>query len=198
MRKYIPLALLFAALPLSGCFVAGVAAGTTAATTVAEERSVGNAVDDTGIKLTIKNAMLHQQGENLFLKVEVEVVEGRVLLTGTVAKPENAIRAVDLAWRAEGVKEVINEIQVTDKSGVWDYTKDAWISGQIKTKLLFTKNIRSINYNIETVNGVVYLLGLAQNQQELDGVLHIARTTQYVQQVVSHVRFRDDPRRKGM
>lgn len=189
-------ALVSAAFALSGCFAAAVTGAGAGATAVAQERPVGEAVNDSGIYLTIKKLYAQEGNNNLFSKVAINVVEGRVMLSGNVNQPDDAIKAVDLAWRAEGVREVINEIQVNDKSVFSNYAQDAWISTQIKSRLLFTKNIRSINYNIETLNGTVYILGIAQDQNELESVLQIARTTQYVQQVTSYVRLKDDPSRR--
>lgn len=180
---------------LSGCIPALVAGGTESAVVVAQERSVGGAIDDTGILLQIKNKFAKQDYKDLLANVEVKSVEGRVLLTGNVDKPESQIEAVKLAWQVDGVKEVINEIQINDQAGVWNYTRDVWISTQIRSRLLFEKGVRSINYSIITVNQVVYLMGIAQDQTELDKATKIASTTNYVQRVVSYVRLKDDPRR---
>ena len=104
--------------------------------------------------------------------------------------------AVRLAWTVKGVREVIDEIQVNDKSGLADFARDSWIGAQIRSRLLLEKNLRSVNYSVEAVNGVVYLMGIAQDQNELDKATYIASTTAYVKQVVSHVILKDDPRRK--
>ena len=184
-----------ASLLLCGCAAAVVSGATTAGVTIAQERSVGHAVDDVGIVITIKHLFLKSDRQELLARVGLEVVEGRVLLTGSVKDPESAVEAVKLSWRAEGVKEVINEIEVTDKSGLKDFATDTWITAQIKSKLLVTKFLRSINYAVETVNGNVYLFGIAQDTEELNRVIEIARTMQYVQHVTSHVRLKTDPRR---
>lgn len=189
------IALMLLAFTSTGCVVVAGEAATQTAVTVAQERSVGRAVDDTAIYAEIKHLFLQKDINALLIDVGVEVVEGRVLLTGAVRKPETAIEAVRLSWQVDGVREVINEIQVTDKSSLKDYARDVWISAQIKSRLLFAKNIQSINYSIETVNSVVYLIGLAQNEDELGRVVQVARTTKYVQKVISHVRLKTDPRR---
>ena len=82
-----------------------------------------------------------------------------------------------LAWQASGVTEVVNEIRVTDEGGVMNYVRDSWISTQLKTKILIDKDIKSVNYSIETVNGVVFLMGITQNQAELNRVTNHARMT---------------------
>lgn len=180
---------------LNGCVPLVIGGATETAVVVAQERSVGNAVDDAGIFLQIKNLFAKQDYKDLLANVEVKVVEGRVLLTGNVDKPDSQIEAVKLAWQVNGVKEVINEIQINDKSGFWNYAKDVWISTQVRTRLLFGKDIHNINYSVITVNQVVYLMGVAQNQEELNRATNVASTTSYVQRVVSYVRLKDDPRR---
>jgi osmotically-inducible protein OsmY len=180
---------------LPGCAALLIGGGTETAVVVAQERSVGNAIDDAGILLQLKNLYAKQDYKDLLANVTVKVVEGRVLLAGNVDKPDSQIEAVRLAWLVNGVKEVINEVQVSDQSGIWNYTRDVWISSQIRSKMLLEKGVRSINYSVITVNQVVYLMGIAQGQEELDKVTYLASTTSYVQRVVSYVRLKDDPRR---
>ena len=179
-----------------GCVAAVVGAGATTGVTVAQERSVGHAVDDTTIHAQVSSNLL-QASEKLFIKVGVEVVEGRVLLTGSVPKPEDRVEAARLTWQVNGVKEVLNEIEVNDKSGLIDFAKDTWITTQMRTKMLTDSKISDINYSVETVDAVIYLMGIAQNQAELDRVTTHARNIRGVRKVVSHVILKDDPRRKS-
>lgn len=196
MRNESVFALLAAglALALQGCVGAAVGGAATAGVAVAQERSVGAAIDDTTIQLNINSALL-QKNEALFRKVGTEVVEGRVLLTGVVLTPEDRIEAGRLAWTVNGVKEVLNEVAVSDKSSVADFAKDAWITTQLRTKLLGDRLVSDINYSIETVNGTIYLMGIAQSEAELERVTGHARTIRGVQRVVSHVRLKTDPAR---
>jgi osmotically-inducible protein OsmY len=189
------LSLLVAALALSGCWPVLFGAGAETAAIVAQERSVGNAMDDAGILLKIKDRYARADYKDLLANVEIKVVEGRVLLTGNVDKPQSQIDAVREAWLVAGVKEVINEIQINDQAGFTNYAKDTWISAQVKSRLLFTKNIRSVNFSVITVNRVVYLMGIAQDQSELNRVTNVISTTSGVERVVSYVRMKDDPAR---
>lgn len=189
------IAIAMSMLMVSGCVPLLVAGGTETAVVVAQERSIGNAVDDAGILLKIKNLYAQQQDKDMLANVELKSVEGRVLLTGNVDKPQSQIDAVNLAWQVNGVREVINEIQVNDQSGFANYARDVWISTQIRSRLLITKDVRSINYSVITVNQVVYIMGIAQDQSELDRVTGVASTTNYVQRVVSYVRLKEDPMR---
>lgn len=193
--KKILLPIASVSLLLSGCIPVLLAGGTETAVVAAQERTVGGAVDDAGILLSIKGLYAKRDFKDLLGNVEIKSVEGRVLLTGNVDKPDSQIEAVRLAWTVQGVREVINEIQINDQSGFMNYTRDVWISTQVRSRLIFGKQIRSINYSVITVNQVVYLMGIAQSQDELDRATNVASTTSYVQRVVSYVRMKDDPSR---
>ena len=186
--------LLAGSLSLSACGELLIGAAATTGVAIAEERSVGDAVDDLTIRAEL-NHLFFRDNVELYRDVSFSVVEGRVLLKGTVSTPENRIHALRIAWRAAGVREVINEIQVTDDSGILDYARDTWISAQLKAKLLVDGDVRSINYSVETVNGTVFLLGIAQDETELARVTEHARDIEDVKRVVSHVVMKDDRRR---
>jgi len=179
---------------LAGCTPVGVAVGGAAAAGVAasEERGLQGALDDTEIRLQINHLWL-QESEVLFREVNLQVQEGRVLLSGNVPDPETRVAAVRLAWQADGVREVINEIEVADTSSLTDLARDTWIATKLKTRLLLDRDVLSINYSIEVVNGVVYLMGVAQGQAELDRVIGHAKDVSYVRRVVSYVRLKNVP-----
>ena len=121
----------------------------------------------------------------------MDVLEGRVMLTGSVEQIDERIEATKLAWGIEGVNEVINEIQISNDEDILDYADDLVMKTKINAKLLLEKNILSLNYSIEVVNGVVYLIGIAQNQKELDAVIEISKKTYGVTSVISYVRLKD-------
>lgn len=179
-------------LSLQGCVGAVVGAGATAGTAAMEERGLAGAADDTALRLRI-NALLSKKDERLWRKVGMQVYMGRVLLTGTVETEEMRAEAVRLAWEAKGVKEVINELQLADSDGASGFARDTWISTQLKSALLFDKQVSSINYSIETVRGTVYLIGLAQDRTELDRVMNHARGLSYVKKVVNYVQIKRPP-----
>ena len=158
---------------------------------------MGAAVDDTAIQLQIKHHLL-QASDDLFVRVSSEVHEGRVLLTGVVPTPEDRVEAVRLAWQASGVQEVLNEIQVSDRDGIIDYFKDAKITAQLRFQMLRDQDVSDINFSVETVNGIVYLMGIARTGSELEKITTYARNIAGVQKVISHVRLGDGrPREKS-
>jgi osmotically-inducible protein OsmY len=184
-----------AAFGLGGCISMAIGAGATTAVAASSEKGIGGTVDDTIIRTTI-NTLWMDTNIDMWRELGLDVSEGRVLITGKVDKPEWRVEAVKAAWRAEGVKEVINEIKVTDEGGLGNYARDAWISNQLRTRLLFDKQVMAVNYSVDTVDQVIYLMGIARDQHELDVVINYARSLAYVKQVVNYVILRDDPRRK--
>ncbi|MTJ80286.1 MAG: BON domain-containing protein [Telmatospirillum sp.] len=190
------LAILGLTLPTTGCITAVVGSAAAVGVGAAEERGFEGAVDDTKIRTSINNLWLSEDLE-VFRDITLTVNEGRVMLTGSVKKPETRIEAVRLAWQAPGVRQVLDEIQVEDKSGFSDYASDVWIANKLRTQLMFDSKVKNINYTIDVVNGVVYLMGIAQSQDELDRVIAYARDTSSVKRVVSHVVLKGDPNRQS-
>jgi osmotically-inducible protein OsmY len=196
MHKIRTLSVLSLVFLLTGCeLFLTVGSIVTGGYAVVQERSVGQAIDDSTITSKIFSLYVQEDVNELIEEVGVEVSEGRVLLTGSVVKPETRVNAVRLAWQPRGVKEVINEIQIIDKNSWKSYSKDVWITTQLASRLLVEKGVRSANYTIDTVNGVVYLMGIAQDEEELDTVTYIAGIVKGVKKVISHVRLKDDPLR---
>lgn len=175
---------------------AAVGAAGAVGATVTQERGVSGVLSDTRIRLEI-NHYWFQASEEIFSKINLQVQEGRVLLTGTIADPQTRVDAVRLAWQADGIKEVINEIEVDDDTTVTDWTRDIKISQQLKNKLLFDKDVSSLNYSIEVVNQRIYLIGVAQDQAEMDRVIAHAKDIAYVRGLVNYVRLKDDPARSS-
>ncbi len=183
-------------LVLAACTPTTVAVGAGAAVgvTAAQERGVEGAASDTKIRFEI-NRLLLQKSTELFLDINLQVQEGRVLMSGTVPDPQSRVDAIRLAWLTDGVREVINEIEVTEDGSFSDFTLDRTIEAKIRAKLLGDREVVSLNYSIEAVNQSVYLIGVAQSQAELDRVIAHAKDVAYVRRVVSYVLLKDDPAR---
>ena len=94
---------------------------------------------------------------------------------------------LQLAWKAVGVREVINELQITDHSSLTDTAKDILINKTLEARLLVDEKVKFINYTIDTVNGTVYLFGIAQNREELERVIAVARQINYVENIINYV-----------
>jgi osmotically-inducible protein OsmY len=180
---------LFAAMSLTGCvgMVVGGAAATGVA--IAEERSVGTVFDDATISAQVSNDIF-QKSEPLFTDTSTTVNEGIVLITGQVPTPEDRVTLSRIAWSVPGVKQVHNRTTVSNSSDIGDFASDSIITTKLKYQLLADTDILNINYTVETVSGVVYLMGIAQNQVELDRVKAHAKNISGVRQIVSYVQLK--------
>jgi len=187
---------LAAAMTLAACSPTGMAvgAGATAGVAAAEERGLKGAGNDALIRVEINEAWITEDFD-IFNRLNLQIYEGRVLVSGRVPKQAEADKAIELAWRAEDVREVINEIEISDAGALDDIANDALIDARLDSELLFDSEISSINYSTRSVAGTVYLLGVAQDREELDRVFRVTRSIPNVKRVVSHVILKDDPRR---
>ncbi len=180
---------LFFLTPLfSGCTTL-VGAGATLGVAAVQERGIKVRAEDLKIEALVIEQFI-KTDLKLATTIGVEVYEGRVLLTGASKKTKITDTAIKLVWKINGIKEVINEIQVGRSSNVSSFAQDAWITAQIKSNMTFDTSIYSINYTIETVNSTVYLIGIAQNKIEHDRVKQHAAKIKFVQNVISHVRIK--------
>ena len=171
-----------------GCSPIGVLSGGGATTMVIAEgdKSLGTAVDDVTIKLNISRKLLISKN-NLFIDIDTSIVEGMVLLTGIVKNQESRIEAVKIVWEVEGVKEVINEIDIGDKTSIKEYANDVWITTQIKALAARDIGLRFISYNVETIRGKVYLAGITSRPEQLETLVNITKSVKGVKEVVNYV-----------
>ena len=175
-------------LSLNACG-AVVGAGATIGVAAAQERGVKGRAQDLRLEaLILKNYL--ESGLKLTTTISVEVYKGRVLLTGATKNIQLADHAVKLAWKVTGVKEVINEIQLNKGTTVSDFAHDTWITTQLKSKLALDKTVLAINYAVETVNRTIYLIGIAQDQNELSRVVDHANGINRVINVINHVKLK--------
>ena len=193
-RRVIFLIALVALLLLSGCISTAldvaldiVSAATSAALTAAEGRPLYNSMEDYSIKSEITGKYFD---EAMVMDISTDVYEGQVMLTGLVTKAEAKRKAQEIAQRVKGVRKIFNEIQVTPEGGVVASVKDWTIETKLKFNLLSTKGVSSLNYRWRSVNGVVYFIGLAHDQEELNKVITMTKEMDGVRKVVTHVRLK--------
>ena len=191
-KKYIKIIFLCNVLILTaityGCSPTNIlASGGGTAMVVAEgERSLGAVVDDTTIKVNIAAKFINA-GNNLFVNINTSILEGRVLLTGLVDNQEIRIEAVRLVWEVEGVKEVINEIEIGNRSSIKDYASDLWINTQARGIAAKTVGLKSVGYNFETIQGKLYVAGITSNTEQLASLIEALKTIKGVKEIVNYV-----------
>ena len=185
--------LMITSLALSGCVGAVFGVGTAAVAASTTEKGISTSVSD-GVIFTKLHDKFIQTDASLSTVVDVTVNDGAVLLTGKVKTPEEKVLATKLAWEIKGVREVVNEIQITDVSSIKDIAKDIAASAQLRSKLIGDVNISSLNYSIDVVNGIVYLSGVAKDAEEMSRVIEHAQDLRFAEQVVNYVTIESDKR----
>ncbi len=168
-----------------GCTSAVVGAGATTGLAIYDERGIKGVTQDALTKARLRAKIL-EYSTTLATKIGIDVYANTVLLTGAISDEKMMANAVHIAWSIKSVSDVINEIQLTD-TGIVDIARDSWITMQFRARMTLDEDIFAVNYSCETVNGVLYIIGLAQNKSELNRVISLAKQINYVRKVVDHV-----------
>ena len=173
---------------LNGCAPAAITAGIAGVAASESEKGLGTSINDTIIHASITES-LFKEDVNKYIGVTISVNDGVVLLTGKVNNPQARVEVTRISWKPRGVIEVVNEIQVTEKSSIKDIAKDLAASTTIKGKLVADKNIKSVNFNVDVVNGIAYLSGVARTNKEMNLVLAYTKEARYVNQLVNYIQL---------
>ena len=187
-KIFIIISILFLSILNYGCNPAGILAGGGATTMVVTEgdKSLGTVVDDASIKLQIAQKFIASE-DDLFLNIDTSVIEGRVLLTGIVSTQEIRIDAIRRVWEINGVEEVINEIEVGDKTTLKEYSKDLWINTQAKALAAKTLGLRGLSFNFETIKGRVFIAGITSRKEQLETLIDSIKNVKGVKEIVNYV-----------
>ena len=177
---------------LTNCSIPVATGVATKAVTVSNsDRSIGEYVDDVLIKAILKNTYF-DQSEKIFFNVDVEVSHGRVLLTGTVDNIDLRIEATRIAWGVKGVQTVINEIQISESDNILNFADDLVISTKVMAKIMLDEDVNSLNYNIETVNKVVYIIGISSSSDEKKKAIDLTKEVFGVEEVVEYITIKSE------
>ena len=179
-----PMICLVLAFTLSGCAVA------TAGVKKGDERNLVRSVKDVNAGRVIEARMTRALDFKL-KGVDVEVAEGIVLLSGNVPTQEDKIEAARIAWSARGIEQVGNEIHIKGKQSFVRNTKDGILEKAVRTRMTADRYVKARNFNIETHDGIVYVMGVARTSSELKRAAEIAATTRGAKQVISYARVAD-------
>jgi len=182
---------------LSGCASAIVGGAATLGIAGVQERSIKDAAIDLEIELLIQDNMFREDTEKMFSAIDVIVIEQRVLLVGNVVNEKIRDKAAAIAWETNKVKEVLNEVTINKNLNLVSSAKDARISLNLSGLLIGDSNISDINFSHSVSGQTIYIIGIAENDSELNNVLNHARTIQGVKKVVSHIILKNDPIRKN-
>ena len=178
---------------LTNCAPAVVGVGTAAVAASSTEKGFSTSVSDSVIFAKISDKFI-QEDASLITSVDLSVNDGAVLLTGKVKNFEKKMLITRLSWEVKGVKEVINEVQVSSRVSIKDVAKDVAASAQLRASLISDPDISSLNYSIDVVNGIIYLAGVASNENERNRVVSHAQLTRFTKKVINYIILSTDKR----
>ena len=182
---------------LQGCSPTGTVLGAGARTglALAEDRPVEEIWGDTLLKGTINKKLLETSFSETFWSLNTTIFEGRVLITGNVKNTTLRDQVSQMVWGVKGVREVLNEIEIQETNNVTQIARDKFIQTSLQARMLGDKIVSDINYKMIAHNNVLYIIGVAQSQAELEKVVAHARAIRYVKRFVNYIWLADNPSR---
>ena len=151
-----------------------------------DPRTIGMQIDDTIMQKNL-SARLALTEKKYFIKIQTEVRDGRIFLTGKVDEPEEKIKITKMAWETTGVRSVKNAITIKGQSNFKSTAKDVLITSQLRTALIFNKKTKARNYTLETVNKNIYIFGIAMDEEEKKEVINEANKIYDVEEVIPSI-----------
>lgn len=148
-----------------------------------DPRTVGMQIDDTIMQKSLV-ARLSLMEKKYFLSIQVEVLDGRIFVTGKVDKPEEKIKITKLAWETKGTRSVKNAVEIKGNSNFKSTAKDVLITSQLRTAMIISKKIKSSNYTLETINKNIYIFGIAMDDDEKGEVIKEANKIYSVEKII--------------
>jgi osmotically-inducible protein OsmY len=188
------LIILFVGVISSGCVgVASKGIFGTGVSIAFDPRSVGTQVDDSIMQKNLSARTLLMDKKYL-LSVKIKVLDGRIFLTGKVDNPEEKLKLTKLAWEIDGVRSVRSDIKIKEEFNFQQSAKDVLITSQLKSAMIFNKNIKATNYQIDTYKKKIYVYGISLTSEEKDEVIKEAKEILDVEDVIASIILVEDLR----
>jgi len=158
-----------------------------------DPRSLGTQIDDSIMQKNL-SARLALKEKSYLLSINVKVIDGRIFITGKVNNPEEKLQITKLAWETKGVRSVKNDIKIKEKFNFKQSAKDLLITSQLRTALIFDKEIKATNYQIDTYKEKIYIYGIAHTKDERKKVINEAKEILDVKGVIASILLVEDLR----
>ena len=188
--------LLFLITYLSGCASTLVGGAAVVGLASVQERSIKDAAIDIKLGLQLQEKLFKLSAEKLFAYIDIIIVEQRVMMIGNVESQKLRDLASQAAWEVSPkIKDVLNEITIGKKSTIISEAKDARISLSLSGLLIGDSDISDINFSHSVSKQVIFLIGIAQDDDELNKVINHARTVKGVKKVINHIILKSSKKR---
>ena len=151
-----------------------------------DPRTLGTQIDDSIMQKNLQ-ARLTLTEKKYLIKLSVKVLDGRIFLGGKVDEPEEKLKITKMAWETKGARSVKNNIAIKQKFSLLNIAKDVLITSQLRTALILNKNVKSANFNIDTINQKTYIFGIAHNENEKKEIIQEAKQIVDLKELVTSI-----------
>jgi len=165
----------------------------TGVTVAMDPRTLGTQIDDSIMDKSL-DAKLLATNKSYILSVKTKIIDGRIFITGKVDTIEEKLNITKMAWEIKGARSVKNDLKIKDEFNFKQSAKDILITSQLRSALIFNKNTKAVNYNIDTYKKKIYIYGIAETPEEKDEVIDEAKQILDVEDVIASILLVDDLR----
>ena len=151
-----------------------------------DPRTLGTQIDDSIMQKNLI-ARLALSEKKYLVKISVKVLDGRIFLGGKVDEAEEKLNITKMAWETKGARSVKNNIAIRQKFSFKNTATDVLITSQLRAALIFKKNVKAANFNIETINQKIYVFGIAHDENEKKEIIQEAKQIVDVKEVVTSI-----------
>jgi len=190
MRKhFIILFLMFLLNSCVGSSTSGVFG--TGVSVALDPRTLGTQIDDSIMQKNLQARLILAE-KKYFVKISVKVLDGRIFLGGKVDEPEEKLKITKMAWETKGTRSVKNNIAIKQKFSFKNIVKDVLITSQLRTALILNQNVKSANFNIDTINQKTYVFGIAYSENEKKEIIQEAKQIVDLKEIVTSILMASD------
>ena len=151
-----------------------------------DPRTLGTQIDDSIMQKNLF-ARLAFTDKKYLVKISVKVLDGRIFLSGKADEPEEKLLITKMAWETKGVRSVKNNISIKQKFSFKNVATDVLITSQLRAALIFNKNVKAANFNIDTINQKTYVFGIAHNEDEKKEIIQEAKQIVDLKELVTSI-----------
>jgi len=151
-----------------------------------DPRTLGTQIDDSIMQKNLQARLILVEKKYL-IKVSVKVLDGRIFLGGKVDEPEEKLKITKMAWETKGARSVKNNIAIRQKFSIKNTAIDVLITSQLRTALILNKNVKSANFNIDTINQKTYVFGIAYTENEKKEIIQEAKQIVDLEELVTSI-----------
>ena len=151
-----------------------------------DPRTVGMQIDDSIMQKNLIGR-LTLTDKKYIISISAKVLDGNIYLSGKVDEPEEKLKIIKMAWETKGARSVQSTVTIKGNSNFKSTAKDILITSQLRTALIFNKLTKATNYTIDTINGKIYIFGIAMTKKEKEKVISEADQLHGVKDVIPSI-----------